>query len=524
MRAEADVVVVGGGPAGTWAALHARRAGARVVLLDKGWCGTSGATAPSGTGVWFVPPDEALREAEMASREQLGGMLAERPWMEWVLDHTYGAMAQLGTEGRYPYPRADDGTPIMRGVQGPEYLRRMRAWIQRVGVEIVDHAPALELLRTPDGEVCGVAGVRPRSGEAYRVTAGAVVLATGGCAFLAGALGTHTNTGDGHLMAAEVGAVMSGMEFSNAYAIAPRGCSVTKTAFYEFARFYRGDGSLIEGAGSSRGRSVLAAALMDAPAFARLDRADEPLRARMRLAQPNFFLPFDRRGIDPFRDLFEVTLLAEGTVRGTGGVRVAGSDCGTDVSGLYVAGDVATREPICGGFTGGGSRNAAWAISTGAWAGAAAAAHARDRVGAGSPATVAAVAEPAGRVALRPTARPHLTAVDVLAPAQEELLPLERNHRRDARGLTRSAEVLDDLWSSAAERLGAVGARDLVRAREAAAITAVGRWMYRSAAARTESRGMARRTDHPELDPTQRHRLLSGGLDEVWVRREGIAA
>lgn len=51
----ADVLVLGGGPAGTWAAIAAARAGARVVLADKGYCGTSGATAPSGTGVWYVP-------------------------------------------------------------------------------------------------------------------------------------------------------------------------------------------------------------------------------------------------------------------------------------------------------------------------------------------------------------------------------------------------------------------------------------------------------------------------------------
>lgn len=42
---EADVLVLGGGPAGTWAAVTAARDGASVVLADKGYCGTSGATA-----------------------------------------------------------------------------------------------------------------------------------------------------------------------------------------------------------------------------------------------------------------------------------------------------------------------------------------------------------------------------------------------------------------------------------------------------------------------------------------------
>jgi succinate dehydrogenase/fumarate reductase flavoprotein subunit len=49
---DADVLVLGGGPAGTWAALSAAERGARVVLADKGFCGTSGATAAAGTGVW----------------------------------------------------------------------------------------------------------------------------------------------------------------------------------------------------------------------------------------------------------------------------------------------------------------------------------------------------------------------------------------------------------------------------------------------------------------------------------------
>ena len=44
----ADVLVVGGGPAGTWAAIKAAQAGADVVLVDKGRCGSSGATASVG--------------------------------------------------------------------------------------------------------------------------------------------------------------------------------------------------------------------------------------------------------------------------------------------------------------------------------------------------------------------------------------------------------------------------------------------------------------------------------------------
>src|SRR3989442_4834628 len=100
---DADVLVIGGGPAGTWAAISAAEQGARVVLADKGFCGTSGATAAAGTGVWYVDPEPALREAAMANREKLGGHLQDRRWMARVLDRTYEQSNRLADWG-YPYP------------------------------------------------------------------------------------------------------------------------------------------------------------------------------------------------------------------------------------------------------------------------------------------------------------------------------------------------------------------------------------------------------------------------------------
>jgi 2-polyprenyl-6-methoxyphenol hydroxylase-like FAD-dependent oxidoreductase len=57
-----DVLVLGGGPAGTWAALSAAKQGARVVLADKGYCGTSGATAPSNTGGIFPKAQNVMQK------------------------------------------------------------------------------------------------------------------------------------------------------------------------------------------------------------------------------------------------------------------------------------------------------------------------------------------------------------------------------------------------------------------------------------------------------------------------------
>lgn len=510
---DADVLVLGGGPAGTWAAWSAASQGARVVLADKGYCGTSGATAPSGVGVWYVPPDPVLREQARASREALGGHLAERSWMDRVLDKTFELVGELASWG-YPFPVDDDGQQARRSLQGPEYMRLMRKTVKAAGVRILDHSPALTLIGDDEG-VAGAAGIQRQTGERWQVNAGAVVIATGGCAFLSKALGCNVLTGDGNLFAAEAGAELSGMEFSNAYGLAPAFASVTKSAFYRWATFYYEDGREIEGAGSARGRSVIARTLMTQPVYCQLDKAPEAIRAQLRASQPNFFLPFDRVGIDPLTQRFPVTLRLEGTVRGTGGIRIANEHCATNVPGLFAAGDASSRELICGGFTGGGSHNAAWAISSGHWAGKGAASHARS------------VSRAKGR-SLRPLGSATLDAGSgrkldpdaVVKAVQAEVFPFERNLFRTQRGLADSLQRLDGVWRELDARPEQT-ARNVLRGREAAAMAATARFMYTTAQHRTESRGMHKHEDFPALDPSQQRRLVTRGLHTIEVRAEG---
>jgi succinate dehydrogenase/fumarate reductase flavoprotein subunit len=511
---EADVLVIGGGPAGTWAAYSAAAVGVRVILVDKGYCGSSGATASGGTSVWYVANPEQ-RETAMASREALGGFLSEREWMERVLDRTHANLHQLGNWG-YPFPSDQQGQPYYRSLQqGAEYMRLMRKQIKKAGVQILDHSPALELLVDQTGAVAGAKGIRRQAGGRWTVKAGAVIIATGGCAFLSKALGCNVLTGDGYLMAAEAGAEMSGMEFSNSYALTPAFASVTKGAFYRWATFTYEDGTVIEGAGSQRGRSVIAKTLLTQSVYCSLHETPEEVRTWMRTIQHNFFLPFDRKGIDPFTQRFPVTLRLEGTVRGTGGIRIVDNSCATSVPGLYAAGDAATRELICGGFTGGGSYNAAWAMSSGYWSGQAAANYARQLGDKANQRPVHSI----GQAAVSSESSHTFNPQEVIQATQAEVLPYDRNLFRTEQGLSDSLERLHSLWREI-RYSAAPSDSQALPAREAAAMVATARWMYTSAQARTETRGMHKHQDYPQQDANQKYRLISGGLDTVWAKPE----
>ncbi len=513
---DADVLVLGGGPAGTWAALTAAEAGARVVLADKGYVGTSGATAPSNTGAWYLPPDPGRREAVIEQRWPGTLGLADRGWMERVMDVSWRRIDQMAERG-YPFPVDETGKPYRANLRGPDYMRFMRQQVEKAGVRILDHAPGLELLVDGDGVVAGAAGHLRRTGENWRVNAGAVVLATGGCAFLSKALGCNVLTGDGYLMAAEAGAEMSGMEFSSVYGLAPLGSAVTKGLPFFWASFTYEDGTPVPGKGD-RATTVASGLVEGRQVFATLDKADEAMRGYLRRSQPNCFLPYDRAGIDPFTQPFPVTLRLEGTVRGTGGIRLAGEDCSTPVPGLFAAGDAATREDIGGANSGAGGPNASWAIATGALAGAGAARFAKGFAG------VERMRAGVGGAALRAggTGKPVYAPNDVVLATQAEVLPLNRNYFRTGAKLGVSLSRLDGLWTELRDRAPAPGS-DPVRAREAAAMVATARWMYASARLRTETRGINKRLDHPGTDTGFARRILSGGLDELWVRAEATA-
>ena len=128
------------------------------------------------------------------------------------------------------------------------------------------------------------------------------------------------------------------------------------------------------------------------------------------------------------------------------------------------------------------------------------------------------LAQAIGEAGLRPAqnAAP-LDFRAIVAAVQAEMLPYDKNLFRSQTGLLGSLERLHRLWRDL-RAFGHGAGPGALRSREVASMTAHARWCYGAALARQESRGMHRRIDAPERDARLTHRLIVGGLDQVWVQ------
>ncbi|MBO3463688.1 MAG: FAD-binding protein [Aetokthonos hydrillicola CCALA 1050] len=518
LQLTADVLVIGGGPAAAWAAWAAASQGVKVIIVDKGFLGTSGAAAASGNGIMAPSPENW--EKVKWDRYLSGKNLANLRWIERVIEKTWLSLPLVEDWG-YRFPK-ENGESVRQSYYGPEYMRVLRKNLLRVGVQILDQSPALELLVAEDGLVAGARGVQRQHQRTYTVRAGAVVMANGGCAFLSKALGCNTNTGDGMLMAVEAGGELSSMEASNHYAISTAfNATVTRGVPFGWASYTDESGNDLGGyINGRRDPSFLPNALLKGSVYARLDRATPEVKAVIEKSHFIAFLPYKKAGIDPYTERVPVTLILEGTVRGTGGIRIVNDSCGTKVPGLYAAGDAASREFLAGLASGGGGPNAAWAISTGQWAGVGAAdfakslgSHAHERV-----------VHPAGQAGFRSQSSTGETfdSEAIVRGVQAQMFPLEKNYLRCEQGLLDSLAELETLWQQVQTNPKQDTVRDVEFSRRAASLTSVARWAYFSALHRTETRSEHLRVDYPETDPDQRYYQATGGLEKLWVRRDWI--
>ena len=131
---DTDVLVLGGGPAGAWAAIAAAEAGASVALADKGRVGSSGATASANTAVIHVAPNSPEHSEVVARRLEMGLGLARVDCIDRVLYETWRDLPRLSDWG-YRLAR-DDRNQIYHGaLRGPDYMQILRRRLHRLRVQ-----------------------------------------------------------------------------------------------------------------------------------------------------------------------------------------------------------------------------------------------------------------------------------------------------------------------------------------------------------------------------------------------------
>jgi len=261
---ETDVLVIGGGIAGCWAAISAARTGSKVALVEKGDTIRSGAGGP-GCDHWCnvpanphskVDPDEwAKRITErpgvlgpqqsgatrISYANGIGNQIQCREDYDTLLEmEQMGGKIRdtkdeyLGVEGRYDNtkfmfsPRAspDHTTEVTIRIWGTTFKPALKKECKRLGVKIYDRVMVTSLLTeggVQGAKVVGATGFNNRTGEFMVFKSKAAVLATAGNyslwvlnSELAGynTFRSRTMTGDGMAMAWKAGAELTLMERS----------------------------------------------------------------------------------------------------------------------------------------------------------------------------------------------------------------------------------------------------------------------------------------------------------------------
>jgi len=217
-----DVIVIGGGCAGIVAALEARKAGAKVVIVDRGPIAMGTNSALSG-GIFAGPTSRYGVEEYIQDTLKAGKGLNDKALVELMAEEAPSAFSFLRSLGieliessrdhRVKSSRPDiiPGVTLMRKLQ-----ERAK---ETEGVELLSGVYVTEILKR-EGKVCGVAGFG-MEGEDVLIYAPAVVLATGG----AGAIYLRSDNqkkamGQGYYLAAKAGLELLGMEFVQFYPLA----------------------------------------------------------------------------------------------------------------------------------------------------------------------------------------------------------------------------------------------------------------------------------------------------------------
>lgn len=485
------MAIVGAGVAGLYAAT-CLPAGLDVVIIDKGTPGRSGSSpwAQGGLAAGLGPDDAPEQHARdtLAAGDGACDEIAVTVLAREIPDHIetllrLGARFDRGDDGGLRLAR-EGGHTVARSVHtadatGAELVRVLR----RAAAPRAERLEglAVQLASIPDGRVNGVWVLR--DGDLLEVGARAVLLATGGCgALFAATTNQRGSTGDGVALAVEAGAAVRDLEFVQFH---PTALAVGGTRRFLLTEALRGAGATLHDDDGNRfmldvhpdaelaPRDVVATAMVERAGGSWLD-ATTLGRRTLEEEFPTALEGARERGFDLAAERVPVSPAAHYMV---GGVRTDLSGR-TSRPGLYAAGEVASTGVH------GANRLAGNSLSEALVFGARAAAAIEAEL---APPTPSGSAAPG----LRDPGSDHADTLDEL----RELMWEHAGPLRSAEGLERAGRSLAAL----AARLDPAST-DRAHA-ELTLATATARLLVTSAAARPESRGGHRRSDHPSGDP-----------------------
>ena len=230
---EVDVVVVGGGSAGSTAAIRAQRELplGRVLLLEKAHVKRSGAIAIGMDGLnnavipGHTTPEQYVKEITMAN----DGIVDQRAVLAYAersfemirqLD-AWGVKFQKTSTGDFDVKKVHhNGSYVLPMPEGYDLKKILTRMIRRSGVRVSNRVMATRLLTGADGRIAGVLGVNVRDGSFQVIRAKTVILCCGASGrlglpasgYLFGTYENPANAGDGYSLAYHAGAALTGIE------------------------------------------------------------------------------------------------------------------------------------------------------------------------------------------------------------------------------------------------------------------------------------------------------------------------
>lgn len=517
-----DVLVIGGGLAGAFAAVKAREKGAQVLLVDKAKAGKSGCSAFAAGVVNMCFPHQDDLDAWREEMLQQGCFLNDQEWLEVMLTETYDRIQEMDAwgvtfektpQGEYErrYMRGGvPGRPVKAVMfHGPQMMEAMAEKVVKSGVKVVNRAMVVELL-VDNGQALGAVGFDVWTGKFLIFLAKATVVAAGGTAYK-GVFANHKmQSGDSSAMLYRAGAVLSGMDICSHHASAASFDILGMNMFVSLGgKFINGQGerflshydpvlhdhTLARTYAQAMALEVMAGRgpiYMDMTHF----RAEDV--AKLRRVLPLIMKNLEAAGVvkeDRIVKRMEYVAGCHGTIGGGGGARTD-SQCQTSLAGLYAVGDAAHRRAGGAGAIGMGALP--FAAVSGARAGLSAAAHCQESE---PPRVNEELIGQAKDDTLGPLARREGVEPDqVVLALQESIFKKEVFIITDQDALERALNEVNYLTEYELPQLIAYDGHYLRMGHEAKNMVITAQLWLTSALPRKESRGGMLRRDFPDTD------------------------